>query len=119
MKKTVIIGATENQERKSFTAFKKLKAYGEEIVLIGNKKGFIEGVEIQTGFPEIDNVHTVTMYISEKHQAEYAKYIVGLKPERVIFNPGSENADLELFLKENNIPTERECTLVKLSLGIY
>ncbi len=119
MKKTLIIGASENPERTSFTAFKKLKANNVEIVLIGNKKGFIDGVEIQIGFPKIESVHTVTLYISEKHQGEYFQYILDLKPERVIFNPGTENLDLELFLKEHGVHTERECTLVKLSLGLY
>ena len=119
MKKTLIIGASENLERTSFTAFKKLKAKNIEIVLIGNKKGTIDGIEIQTGFPKIDEVHTVTLYISEKNQGDYFQYIADLKPERVIFNPGTENLDLELFLKEKDIHTERECTLVKLSLGIY
>ncbi len=119
MKKTLIIGASENPDRTSFTAFKKLKAKNIEIVLIGNKKGDIEGTEIQTGFPKIEKIHTVTLYISEKHQTEYFQYIADLKPERVIFNPGTENIDLESFLNEHGIQTERACTLVKLSLGQY
>jgi hypothetical protein len=42
-----------------------------------------------------------------------------LKPKRVIFNPGTENPELELMLKQKGIEAERACTLVLLSLGQY
>ena len=35
------------------------------------------------------------MYISDKFQPEYYKYIIALNPNRVIFNPGTENLEFE------------------------
>ena len=52
------------------------------------------------------DIDTVTLYLSEKFQKEYYDYILSLKPNRVIFNPGTENLELEELLKANNITVE-------------
>ena len=59
------------------------------------RKGFIEDVEILTGQPEIEDVHTVSLYIGSSRQVEYYDYIISLRPKRVIFNPGTENLELQ------------------------
>jgi uncharacterized protein len=59
------------------------------------------------------------MYVSKKHQSNYYDYILGLNPRRVIFNPGTENAEFEEILKKNNIEPQEACTLVMLSIGNY
>ena len=69
--------------------------------------------------PPIDNVDTVTMYISRHHQAEWADYICSLKPRRIVFNPGAENPVLERQARAKNIETINACTLVMLSVGNY
>jgi hypothetical protein len=53
------------------------------------------------------------------NQKQYYNYIIGLKPKRVIFNPGTENPELYSLLKENNIEIEVACTLVMLSMNQY
>lgn len=52
-------------------------------------------------------------------QKEYYDYAVALKPERVIFNPGTENPEFYKILKDNNIFFEIACTLVLLSMNQY
>ena len=46
-------------------------------------------------------------------------YILSLKPQRVIFNPGSENPKFEALLTSHHIQSLRACTLVLLSTGQY
>jgi hypothetical protein len=46
-------------------------------------------------------------------------YIVGLKPRRVIFNPGTENDELEEMLRVKGIEPVEACTLVMLAAGMY
>ena len=116
MKKTVLIGATTNPERTAFTAARKLKAYGHEVFLIGNKKGEIDGNPIHQEMPALEHVDTVTLYINPKIQKDYSDYILSLHPKRIIFNPGTENDELKKLAELQGIKTENACTLVLLSL---
>jgi uncharacterized protein len=121
LRKTVIIGATENQSRYAYQAARTLEEHHEDFVPLSIKRGNIFGREIMDLRlkPEIDNVDTVTLYINPQRQREWYDYIVKLKPKRVIFNPGTENTELEKLLEENGIQTIEACTLVMLRSGQY
>jgi hypothetical protein len=118
-KKTLVLGASTNTSRYSNMAVKRLLENNVDVKAIGNKKGEILGVEIFTSKELFEDIHTVTLYLSAKNQETYYDYIVALKPKRVIFNPGTENLDLEKILTKNNIKFELACTLVLLSIGEY
>lgn len=118
-KKTLVIGASENVQRYSNMAIRKLLNYGHEVVAIGNKEGEIKGVSIEKATPPFENVDTVTLYLNPRNQQSYYDYILSLKPNRVIFNPGTENPEFQRQLKEQNIGYENACTLVLLSMGEY
>lgn len=121
MKKTVIIGATTNPSRYAFLAAGMLADYGHEIVPVGIKEGVVEGKEILSirDKPQIDEVDTITLYIGPAHQIEWYDYFLSLKPKRIIFNPGTENPDLELLANKSGIETIEGCTLVMLRTGQY
>ena len=93
-KKTVVIGASENEDRYANRAVRKLKAYGHDVVALGLREGQIEGVKIHKDKPVLENVDTVTMYVGEKNQPPLYDYILSLQPKRIIFNPGAENPEL-------------------------
>lgn len=118
-KKTLVLGASLKPNRYSNYAIQRLVGNNVETVAFGLRKGTVSGVEIDTDLLPYENVHTVTLYINPKRQKEYYNYIVSLKPERVIFNPGTENPELYSILKENNIFFEAACTLVLLSTNQY
>lgn len=119
-KKTAIIGATDNPDRYAFQAAKSLMAKNHEVLLLGIRQGEVNKQEIITDWPvKIEDLHSVTMYIGAPRQAEHYDYIVGLKPKRVIFNPGTENPEFYKLLKENGIEVLEACTLVMLSIGNY
>lgn len=117
--KTLVFGASLKPNRYSNYAIQRLVANAIEVVAFGLKKGEVKGVEIQTELMEYDDIHTVTLYLNAKRQREYYDYIVSLKPERVIFNPGTENPEFYRVLKENNISFEPACTLVLLATNQY
>ena len=96
-----------------------LKSKDIEVKAIGRRKGEVEGVLIETTLVKFNNIDTVTLYVSAKNQTEYYQYIIDLKPKRVLFNPGTENASLEQLLRNANIYVERACTLVLLGLNTY
>ena len=121
MKKTVIIGATPNPSRYAYLAAEMLQEYSQEFVPVGIKRGSVFGKEILDlrTYPEIENVDTITLYINRSHQKEWYDYFFKLKPKRVIFNPGTENPELEKLLEEKNIQALEACTLVLLRSGQF
>jgi uncharacterized protein len=119
MKKTVVLGASPKPIRYSYSAVEQLKSTGHEAVPIGIKDGRIAGIEIIKGTPELEGVHTITLYLGPQRQPPYYDYIFNLKPKRIIFNPGTENMELIQMAKERGVEVEVGCTLVMLSLGNY
>ncbi len=118
-KKTLIIGASANPERYAFMAAERLLAHGHDIELIGIKQGVVAGLPIETERKAYTGIDTVTLYVGPRNQPDYYDYIVSLKPARVIFNPGTENPELERLLDKHGIGYEIACTLVLLGTGQY
>ena len=119
VKKTLVIGASENPARYSNLAVKKLIANNQLVIAIGKKKGMIGATIIETEKKYFDSVDTVTLYLNPSHQQEYYNYILSLHPRRIIFNPGTENDELVELAQKNGIFTQEACTLVLLSTGLY
>ena len=119
MKKTLIIGASNNPERYAYKAAERLLAHGHEIELLGLRPDVIFGRTIDTEKKRYEALHTVTLYVGPQRQPEYYDYIISLKPKRVVFNPGTENAEFESLLQKNGIEAEEACTLVLLGTGQY
>lgn len=118
-KKTLVLGASLKPDRYSNLAIKKLVANHHEVVAFGIKSGVVAGINIDTQLKPYKNINTVTLYLNPERQVEYYDYILSLKPERVIFNPGTENPEFYKILKTNNIYFEVACTLVLLSTNQY
>ncbi|MNI47814.1 hypothetical protein D3C87_485070 [compost metagenome] len=119
MNKTLIIGASPNPSRYSYKAAHMLKRFNHDIVNVGIKNGAVAGVQIEKPGQIHTDIDTITLYIGPALQAQYHDYIVATKPKRVIFNPGTENAELEELLIKHNIEPVEACTLVLLSTGQY
>ncbi|HZL10916.1 MAG TPA: CoA-binding protein [Prolixibacteraceae bacterium] len=119
MKKTLVIGASENPERYSNKAIRALLAHDHEVVAIGLREGKVEGISFNSEKKAFNNIDTVTLYVGPQNQAEYYSYISSLKPRRVIFNPGTENPEFIAQLKAEGIYPEIACTLVLLRTGQY
>ena len=118
-KKTLVIGASENPARYSHLAIHSLRKKGYNVVALAKRQGIVSDVSIQTDFPFKQHIHTVTLYVGPQRQKEYFDSLLKLKPERVIFNPGTENTELEELLEGSGIETMEACTLVLLSTGQY
>lgn len=119
MKQTLVAGASLNPDRYSNIAIHKLLAHHYPVIAFGLKKGVVAGIEIEIEKKQFSDIDTVTLYIGPKHQTDYYNYIVSLKPQRVIFNPGTENPEFYKILSDNNIKAEVACTLVLLSTNQY
>lgn len=114
-----MIGASKNPDRYSYQAINRLRDYGHPVIAFGPRAGQVADVSISTEWNPNWKVDTVTLYVNPTRQEEYYQRILDLKPNRVIFNPGAENAAFVSWLKDAGIETEYACTLVMLSIGNY
>jgi len=116
MKQTVaILGASDNPERFSYKAFVMLKEYGHNPVPVGKNIKTLEGYIVYEKLSDITTpVETLTMYVRPEISNQLNSEILKLKPKRVIFNPNTENPELQKSLEEAEIHTVEACTLVLL-----
>jgi predicted CoA-binding protein len=119
--KTIVLGATTNPSRYAYLATQRLLDNDIEAIPVGIRKGNAAGIPIRNDLPIIEDVHTITLYLNAEVQKAYYDYILSLKPQRVIFNPGTENTELYGILKRELPETKIEiaCTLVLLSIENY
>ncbi len=116
---TLVLGASPNPARISNQAVARLVQQGHPVSAVGVREGTIAGIPIQLGTPPLADVHTITLYLNPKRQEPLYEYILGLKPKRIIFNPGTENAKLVQLAQAKGIEAEIACTLVLLATDSY
>lgn len=114
-----MLGASSNPARYSYVALNRLRNAGHEVAAIGKKEATVADVHIHKEPLPLTGVDTVTLYLNPENQKQYYDYIVSLHPKRIIFNPGTENEELEKFAAQNNITAIEACTLVLLATGQY
>jgi len=120
MKRTLILGASPNPERYAFKATTMLAEHNHPVFPVGLRKGEINGHQILTDTPVVEDINTVTLYVGPQNQPPYYDYIINqIKPKRIIFNPGTENDEFVNLANQKNIETEIACTLVLLSINRY
>ena len=119
MKDTLVFGASLKPDRYSNMAIERL--VGKEIATqaYGLQVGVIHGVQIKANLNDIQNIHTITLYLNPRRQKDYYNDIINLQPKRVIFNPGTENPEFYKLLAENDIEAVVACTLVMLATDQY
>ena len=118
-KKTLVLGATPDSSRYAYLAANRLVNHGHSIVNVGIKTGEVAGVQIEKPETIHDDIDTITLYVGPQRQPALYDYILNTHPKRIIFNPGTENAELSKMANEKGIETENACTLVLLSIGEY
>lgn len=118
-KLTLVLGASLNKSRYSNICINTLVDAGIPAKAIGLREGEVAGIKIETDKPEIEGLHTVTLYLNARNQVPYYDYIIRLKPERIIFNPGTWNPELADLAKDNDIQVVSNCTLMMISGKYY
>ena len=112
--KVLVMGASTNPVRYAYIAANMLLDYGHDVYLFGIKKGEVRGIKIQNELPEIEDLDTITLYLGPQNQPQYYDFILNSRTKRVIFNPGTENPELQRMLSDKGIISEIACTLVLL-----
>lgn len=116
---TLVLGASMKPERYSNMAIRRLRAHGHPVLAVGLREGMVLDVPIVKGIPAEVEVDTVTMYLNAANQAQWEDRILGLRPRRIIFNPGAENPSFAREARTAGIAVAEACTLVLLGTGQY
>lgn len=121
VKKTVaVLGASTNPERYSNKVVVSLLEHGYEVIPVNPAGPVICGLTAVKDLPSVKQpVHTLTIYINPERSSALHDEIIALNPERVIFNPGTENLALAALCREHGIATLEACTLVLLETGQF
>lgn len=118
--RVAVLGASRKPERYSNKAVVLLKEHGHDVIPIHPLEERIEGLPVTHSLKDIPGkLDTLSVYIGPRHIGSLIEEIVGLKPGRVILNPGTESAELEAALASNEIPYLEACTLVMLKTGQF
>ena len=118
--RVAVVGASPKAKRYSNQAVRLLIQHGHEVVPIHPAVKTIEGLPVVPRVADLDgHVDTLTLYVSPDVSITLADAIVDLHPDRVLFNPGTENAALQELLATKGIHCEAACTLVLLNTGQF
>ncbi len=121
IKKTVaVLGASQNPERYSNQTVRLLLKHGHQVIPVHPTIAEIEGLPVAAALSEISEaVDTLTVYLSPARAIPLKEEFLVLRPNRVIFNPGTESPELKQALEQQGIQTEEACTLVLLHTGQF
>lgn len=115
-----ILGASADRERYAFKAQRLLKQHGHRVVPVSVREGVIDGDAAVADLAAITvPVDTVTVYVRPTVSSTLREPLLALRPKRVIFNPGTENPELETALRAAGITVQEACTLVLLDAGEF
>lgn len=118
--RVVVLGASPKPDRYANRAVRLLLEHGHDVVPVHPRYPSIEGLPVAAGLDQVNgDVDTLTVYVAPDRSTALAPAIVRLAPERVIFNPGTENPQLQAALEQEGMQVVSACTLVMLSTGQF
>jgi len=120
MSNVAIIGASAKVDRYSNLAQKSLLDHGHTVFPVTPSGGTIYGIACLASISDISEpIDTVTLYVGPKTLITMMDQLITLHPKRVIFNPGTEDFELMVQLKNSGIEVLEACTLVMLSTNQF
>lgn len=116
----VVLGASKKRNRYSNMAVRSLSKEGHRVIPVHPSHDVIEGLPVLSRLEDVEaSIDTATLYLSPAHARPLLEAMVALKARRWIFNPGTEDAELEGRLRASGALVLRACTLVLLSTGRF
>ncbi len=115
-----VIGASDKEDRYAYKAIKLLKEQGHKIFPVHQRVKTVQGLSVYPTLADVgEPLHTVTLYVGADVSTRIKDVIIQKQPQRVIFNPGAENPELEKLARENGIQVLRACTIILLKTNQF
>lgn len=116
----MIIGASPKPDRYANKAQQLLKEHGHTTVPINPIQEEILGdLVLKSPSDYQGELDTVTIYVRPERLEPILDEIIALKPKRILFNPGTEDAGTQEKVSKAGIEALEGCTLVLLNTGQY
>ncbi len=110
-----ILGASKEQSRYAHKAQLLLISNGHTVVPINPKYDMINGIRC---YPDLTSyshkIDTITVYVQPSILLSLVNEIIQTSPDRIIFNPGTNDSYVIEQLQKAGIQVEVACTLVLL-----
>jgi predicted CoA-binding protein len=115
-----VVGASDKPDRYSYKAVKLLLEKGHTPLPVHPRIKTIDGLKVYPSIKDIEQpIDTVSLYVASDVSDLIIDEILLKKPNRIIFNPGAENAHLAEKANALGIQTLNACTLVMLKTGQF
>ena len=116
----VVLGASKKPMRYSNQAVRRLLEQGYRVTPVHPRLGVVEGLKVASDLQSVPQpVDTLTLYVGPERMRPLIDQVVRLKPDRVIFNPGTESDELRHRLEQAGIHWLEACTLVMLRIDTF
>jgi uncharacterized protein len=116
----VVLGASDKPQRYSNQVIRLLLEQGYRVTPVHPKLEVIEGLPVAPNLRAVQRpVDTLTLYVGPQRLEPMIEEVVALKPQRVIFNPGTESEALMQRVERAGIHWLEACTLVLLRIGTF
>jgi predicted CoA-binding protein len=118
----VVLGASARPERFANRAQRRLHAAGHRVLPVNPALDRVEGipvVRLDALVAARTPVDTVTVYLRGDRLAPLMDRLVRLAPRRVLLNPGADDPDTVVALREQGLRVQCDCTLVLLDQGTF
>ncbi|HOO78344.1 MAG TPA: CoA-binding protein [bacterium] len=121
MKQTVlVVGASPKPDRYSHRAVVMLAEYGHTVIPVHPLAETIAGIPAVSALAAVtERPDTVSIYVRPERLRPMLPDLIALKPGRVIFSPGTEDAEIAAELERVGISVLDACTLVMLRTGQF
>jgi len=116
----VVLGASNKPVRYSNQAIRLLLEMGYPVTPVHPRQEVIEGLPVVPDLASVRRpVDTLTLYVGPLRLAPLIDQVIALRPQRVIFNPGTESRELMHKVEQAGIQWLEACTLVLLRIGTF
>ena len=118
--RVAVIGASDKPDRYSYQAVELLQKKGHDVYAVHPRVKKINDLPVYPSIKDVpEEIDTITLYINSAASEKIKDDIIACRPRRIIFNPGTENPQLEELASQSGIATEQACTLVMLRTGQF
>lgn len=116
----LLVGASEKKSRYAYKALEMLLKHEHNVVPFNPFGGAALNQQFHTTLDDIKStIDTITLYVAPKRLEAMMDELIDLNPQRVIFNPGTEDEELMERFKDAGINVVEGCTLVMLSTNQF
>jgi uncharacterized protein len=114
----IILGFSTNPGRYSNILYHKLRGGEIPFYLVNERYQNLRSPKVYGSLAQLPtSLHTLSIYVNPEISTSMQSQILAIAPQRVIFNPGSENLSLAKSLESKGIQVLHACSIVLFQTG--